>query len=908
MTLSRRGLGLLLFVLVYCRCTTGAVAGTKTGEGEATSNAAPQFDHVPITFGEQGQAIRIEADLFTPGRALVYLRLYYKHASETNFRFVDLRRASRGYVGEIPGSSVRPPSVQYFLLALFSDQAIMSMPSRNPFGQPFEVLITASKEAVPSQPKPAAPAAPSPASGTQPVSPPANEPGTKPQPEPPEDISPQLLEKLRQMEGPLAKSDSGAQNISSPPMAETTVPQTPILILSPEPLSTVAPAEATVAASFDPAVSIAPASVRIMLNGREVTARAEVSAFLVSLNPGTLKPGEYRVSIRAKDASGRSVTPADWRFKVSGDTSQQEGEEQQRNDVATGVAYVDLQHEKFNGTSFDNNVIGGNLTGQYGQLAYDAAVNLTSLEDGNFQPRHRFVLSAGLPWLKFTLGDATPYLNELVLWGRRVRGVQASLNTGIVNLDFVTGQTVREIAPILAGGILLQTGTFSQSLWAVRPSFGGKSFQIGLLLMKAQDDTNSIKVSTAGLTPRGNLVAGADLSMSFSRNRVQIKAAVAQSLMANNISLPPLRKGQIDTSYGVDLPFDPASFKNLLIINESLAPLDPSGGTGLAYQFGTQLNFFNHFVNFGFKQIGAQYISFGHTFLRNDIRGFFINDNFRLLQNRLFFTLGFERYRDHFNTIDSNPSTALNTIQFGFAVNWSPDWPSLNFNFRNHNRNNGIIDTTQVITPNGPIALDRREDNRTRDFSLLLNQDFRALNLAHTVSLGVTSSSRVDRFANQRINNLGQPLVASDVVSNLQSLTVRTRFNVPLITTLMFSTNSNRAGGLQSPFKYNALNAQAEYRFPKPQLRTYAGVRYIGASGSTGTNGVTSGIISYNQIGVQLGGGVLLANQHDIVLDFGVLGYNDKGGNFATPGVPATLVQNSSFTNAFVRAHYEFRF
>jgi hypothetical protein len=347
------------------------------------------------------------------------------------------------------------------------------------------------------------------------------------------------------------------------------------------------------------------------------------------------------------------------------------------------------------------------------------------------------------------------------------------------------------------------------------------------------------------------------------------------------------------------MPFDPADFRNLLIINESLSPLDPSGGTGLAYQIGAQLNFFNHFVNFGFKQIGSQYNSFGYTYLRNDLRGFYINDNWRMLRNRLFLTVGFERYRDHFNTIDSNPSTALNTVQLGFALNWSPEWPSLNFNFRNHARNNGIADTTMAL--DGSV-IDRRENNRTQDFSVQLNQDFRALNLMHTVSLGVTSSSRVDRFAGQRL-----PVVASDVVTNLQSITVRTRFNIPLISTLMFATNSNKAGGLQSPFKYNSLNAQAEYRFPKPQLRTYAGVRYVGASGSTGINGVTSSIISYNQVGVQLGGGVLIANQHDIVLDFGLLGYNDKGG-LVDPTTQTLMLRNPSFTNAFVRAHYEYRF
>ncbi len=852
----------------------------RAAEGENSASTV-QIDHLPIAFAEAGKSIPIEAGMQTPGRALVYLRVYYRSAGQSSFRYSEMRPGPRGYVGEIPASVVKPPSLQYFLLALTAEQSVLSLPSRNPYGQPFEILVTAASQSTPARN--------SPAQQTQPASEP-------PQTETPKSISPQLLEKLRQLESPMAEADGNEDETE----AVATTSDGPILILSPEPMSTVAPEEVLISASFDPALELAPGTIRLLLNGRDLTAKADLSTFLVSFNPRQLRDGEYVVEIVAEEKSGRQVGPVSWRFQVKSGEGGETFEPAENKRLASGVAFVEAQHEKFNNKPFDNNSLGGNLEGQNGLLSYRADLYLTSLEDRAFQPRHRFSISAGVPMLNVTLGDVTPYFNDLVLWGRRVRGVQARFYTGWVNVDFIQGQTMREVTPVLG----VRNGTFSQSLLGVRPSFGGRSFQLGFMLMKASDDTTSINPDSAGVSPRGNLVLGSDVLLALFRNRVQFKASVAHAFVTNNTRLSILSKAFVDSTFGIDLPFDPAKLKSWIVVNESLAPLDPTGGSGLAYQMGFEFNSFGHFIAAGFKQIGSQYISFGHAFLRKDIRGFYVNDRWRMLNNRLFLNAGFERYRDHFDAIDGNPSTVLNTIQFGFAVNWAPGLPSVNFNFRNHDRNNDI-DSLAITALAGvaPDTLDRREDNRTRDFSFLLNQKVQALNLQHTISLGLTSSARVDRFGAKRM--AGIP--TSDIVSNLQSITVRSRFQMPLITTLSFATNKNQAGGQLAPFKYNSVNAQAEYTFPRPKLRAYAGFRFIDASGKFGAaNAMSFNVIDYAQTGFQMGGSITLAQQHEFVLDLGVLKYNDNGGVFDIPS--ATLAQNSSFTNAFVRSHYEFRF
>ena len=113
------------------------------------------------------------------------------------------------------------------------------------------------------------------------------------------------------------------------------------------------------------------------------------------------------------------------------------------------------------------------------------------------------------------LGDAYPRFNELVLWGKRVRGIEAYLKFGFFNLEFAHGETKRKIPgiPLEEDSVIgdnkyfipntdslvtsstgiYKYGTFKQSLLAIRPSFGsGKNFQFGLSFVKAHDCAYSL--------------------------------------------------------------------------------------------------------------------------------------------------------------------------------------------------------------------------------------------------------------------------------------------------------------------------------------------------------------------------------------------------------------------------------
>jgi hypothetical protein len=847
----------------------------------SVSASLQQIEHFPATAGVAGQPLKIEARVMAPGRAVVYLRLYYKSTGDQAFKFVDMRPAAQGYVGQIPVNSVRVPAVQYFLVALLSDRSVVNYPTRNPFGQPIEIAIRENTESrIESQPSPKPPQKSTPAEN-----------------KPPAEVSPQVLDKIEKMERPVAAAETPAASGVEPP----------VLILSPEPNSAIAPADVVIAASFITETAIDSSSIKILLDGKNVTNNAEVSPAMISFTPASIAPGEHTVAISARDESGRIVGPSNWRFRVSGQANQTV--EASSSKKVQGVVYAESRREKFNDITLNNHNVGADLFGSNGALQYSASAYFTSLEDDTLQPRHRFVLSAGLPWLKLTLGDATPYFDELILWGRRVRGIQAGLNTGWVNFDVVTGETVRlvdplyAVDPITAQKTRRRFGTFKQTLLGLRPSFGSRNgFYWGFTLLKVRDDKESLppdpsNVTQIGrVTPRDNLVAGTDISLALDRRRFEIKASSAWSLLTNDISAGSISADSIKKISDVDLPFDPKNFESWFILNESTSPLDPAGKTSLAYQVALNLNYFNHFINAGYKQIGAEYLSLAQSFLRNDIRGFFINDRWRMMKNRVYLNAGLESYSDHFNTVDQRPATRLNTVQLGVAIFWEPNLPSFNFSFRNNNRNNDL-DTTQVqaFAP---------ENNATRDLSFTLNYDFTALNLEHSVMLNLTNSDRAD--------NIRSP-ISGDVASNLKTISLRSRFQAPLTGTLTFATNDNNIAGGQSLFKYNMFSGRADYDFAQErttatglQVRAYGAFSRVSASGgTTPTNAGAFSVIDYAQTGFQFGGALQYNENHEFTLDINLLNYNDRGGLKTAAG---GLTTNPSFNNSLIRAYYAFRF
>ena len=830
--------------------------------GEARAQAFQWMEHFPVTHSMEGKPIKISVRL-RGGRTPVYVRVYFRRLHDQNYRHVELRGSGDRYEGEIPAQFVKPPVVQYFVMALFPNQKVESLPELNPYGRPYQITIEESKVQQKMTPEPQKQA---------------------------------LARSDTSQKAGVAEGLAGVEAGEYSTAAE-------IQILSPEPFDAVAAEELVIAAGFVAgAEGIDSASVRISLDGEDMTEMADISAFLVTLSPGMLAPGDHTVVVWARDVQGRPVEPASWTFTISGAAA---GEAITEEKSYEGRVFAEIRQEKFTGEILDIKNLGANLDGQAGPFTYSGMFLVTSLEDPRFQPRNRFTLNLSSKFLDLGVGDTYPYFNELVMWGRRVRGITGALKFGLVNFQVAYGETNRLVKPLYAGAdSLIERGSYRQNLLAGRLSFGsGENFQLGLLALKAKDDDSTLKIGEGTSTPRDNLVAGADLLLALDAHRFELKASAAFSLVTNDISQGPATKAEIDSTFQVDIPFDPAQLKNIIILNESTVPLDPLGLTSLAYQVNLNLNYFGHFFQAGFKQIGPEYNSFGLTYLRGNIRGFYINDRMAFFGNKVYTTIGFEKYTDNFGQEDDNPAIDLQTINFSVLYNPGPNFPSINISLKNYLRNNGVDRIFTEPTTFGRIdTTDIRELSLTRDLTVNLNYTFQAFNLKHDASLSVITSKLIDKYQDSRPTS--SP--SQDYVTAIQMLTLKTDFQRPLTTTLTYATNRNESTQGLSVINFDLFAGRADYRMFNNKLNLYGGVQFINAGGSQSEpSGRVLAKVDYNQLSLQMGLSFQPNNRHLFMFDFELIDYRDNGGTFDPAS--GTFTNNPSYKNSVFRLFYEFR-
>jgi len=830
-----------------CKSVLSSLVVLLTSSTIASSQV--RIQHLPVKWSVAGQPITIRATVEDPRSEIDLLKLYYRKGGEESYLRVDMERMGEEYVGEIPAEDVLTGRLEYFIMAISKGRVVATYPEVSPYFNPVEVSITA--------PKP--------------------------------------TERPSQEGTPLK-----------------------ILILSPRPGEKVPPEEVVIAVSiFAEEGQLDLSSIVLRLDGMKLD--AQVTPNLISaVVPGGLRKGRHRIRLSWRDSKGRRLKPVEWTFSVArgkGALSQFEGR-----------FFAETIDEKISGNRLSTTNIGLQVFGQYGVLDYRGLAFLTSRERRDEQPRNRFLFSVGLPLLKVKFGDTHPQFSDLILWGRRVRGIETNLRLGFFNIDFVMGQTERAIEGVVrkdfcldpvtgdtlfvdpltgdttttnTGVYLYQDtitryGTFEQNLIGIRPSFGnGKHFQWGFNLLKVKDETSSIRY---GIEPKDNLVIGSDVLLAFDNHRLAFKAGVAFSLLTEDISSGPLTKADIDSAFETDIPFDPQDFEKYLILNTSTVPLDPSGGSSLAYNASLKFNYFNNYLLVRYKSIGSEYNTLGNPFLRRDIQGFSITDRLRLFRNRLYLTFEYEDYLDNFSKRDERPSTNLRTFRSVIDLYLGRGLPNISLSFKDYNRNNGItqIDTTQRVI--GGIVVvdstDRREDSTTQDFSLRLNYRLNLFGLDHSIALSTFKSDRVDAFKETRLSDN----LSSELGSEMRIISLKTIYNFPLTTYISYATTDNSYSGGAHHFKFDSFNLKGEYRLFQNKLMVYAGL------GKTSASGRFSGaIIDYTKTNFNLGGFFKPRRGHLLRFDFNFINFKDKG-------ISATGLRNPSYKDRIIKVRYEARF
>ena len=288
-----------------------------------------------------------------------------------------------------------------------------------------------------------------------------------------------------------------------------------------------------------------------------------------------------------------------------------------------------------------------------------------------------------------------------------MRGFEASLRGGPVRLTVVRGETRRGIPGLLDPADptrIARVGTYGQDLFAVRPAFGGGTFQLGITAMRVKDDVESIEDLRVATTegeatrrmnpaPKENVVAGTDVTLRLFGGRVLLEHHLAASLLANDISGSPITKEQLN-DYLEDageepIDLDPADYENFFTINTSLIPLNPLGLTSVAQQARASIRAGSNILTAEWRSIGGSYYTLAYPTLVRDRTGIRIQDSFSALDGALALSGGFERDED--NLDDVKPATTTNTGLFA-NLSWqaSPQSPTVVASIRHASRQNDL--------------------------------------------------------------------------------------------------------------------------------------------------------------------------------------------------------------------------
>lgn len=493
-----------------------------------------EMAHLPPREGIQGRDLELEVIYTGDQEDVAAAKILYRLYGQVGYLETSMSFKGLTLTGEIPGDNVAAPGLEYIIVIQLKDGGILAYPAiENPMEQPVYVPI----------------------------------------------VEPQSQVENRQ---------SGTQSGQ-------------VIILTPDPGAIIPYGEEVViAVSLFNLENVDVNAIKVFFDNVNVTPYSVVSEDLVTYKPDFLQSGDHMVSIEISNLYGVRIATSSWNFKVESKAKSMFQVDLHSNltlsnrsnlihipqyDTAKIVTGVDAE-------TVDVSRLDFSIDADLDWIRLKSSVNLTTQEDPTRQPQNRYNFSVQNSWLRYTYGDASPMVNRLALWGKRVRGHSLRLLSNWATLDIVSGETARSI---VGSAVFDSTGmrwnrtgySFERSLFGIRSALGNsRNFQMGLFYVHARDSVNSVNLRpeldlihpyqisgsdsiidinfgdnqliTFGDTaqigynflggyPEDNIVVGSDLTIGLDDRRILVELEGALSLSNRNIFDGALTRAQLDT-------------------------------------------------------------------------------------------------------------------------------------------------------------------------------------------------------------------------------------------------------------------------------------------------------------------------------------------------------------------------
>ncbi|HWP81797.1 MAG TPA: hypothetical protein VNN76_03975 [Bacteroidota bacterium] len=453
------------------------------------------------------------------------------------------------------------------------------------------------------------------------------------------------------------------------------------------------------------------------------------------------------------------------------------------------------------------------------------------LQYGDAYPRFPSLIVSGKRVRGLSANLALGFFNLDVSFGETKRAIEGIIlrDTVFADSSAVNARPKTSVfkGPSFFEYTLFSQGTYRQNIVAVRPSFGsGDNFQLGFTYMKSKDDVGSIKY---GILPTENLVVGTDLMFAFDDQRFKFETQASLALENKDISGGNFSESDYDSLFQDNQAGRDAAklAENFITVNENLFPTNPvgTGLPGVALEANLTLNYINNYILAQFFRRGASYKSYGNEFVQTDIQGFSVSDRIRLFNNRVLLSIAYEQKAD--NTADTKTATTtFSNLNTSASINPGQGWPTFSIGYGSFGRLSDLDVRKLDIGIPDSASTERRKsaDDVTTRIFFGSSYDFN-LGVRHTFTLSINSSSREDRtfYRRDQTNLAVQTALAST-------------FRIPLQTTVGFGINQNesfnqlfRANGAdstltQTTFDFTSVVVGGQYRVLNDRMRIAAAV------------------------------------------------------------------------------------
>ena len=296
-----------------------------------------------------------------------------------------------------------------------------------------------------------------------------------------------------------------------------------VVIISPKPGERVLRQDLFIALSYFPVKNVDPERVRVYLDDKDVSEKAQIDSSYLSIPSNAITPGLHTVRVNISNIYGQKFNDFSWSFTVV-------------PGKVVGFGTIKKQSSRIwanytGGEVNRSNIDIGELNFSYNVdldwLQMDMMYSKSSLENKYAQPMDRYYLKFKNDFMKLKLGDSYPNIDEYGWNGKHVRGINFIFNKGPFYLNIVNGKTNRAVqgnptnnAMIISNidstlddwtiGVSRDNYTFQQDVTAakLKLKFGEKVLW-DLNYIKVQDNITTVsrEISNAVMTIPDSLVS-----------------------------------------------------------------------------------------------------------------------------------------------------------------------------------------------------------------------------------------------------------------------------------------------------------------------------------------------------------------------------------------------------------------